>query len=72
MPVVRKLGEHVSGVVAEAGPGGHFVYFDEPAEARALAAAFEILAEAGASPAVRAPEAAVTAYLSLVGEEAGV
>jgi ABC-2 type transport system ATP-binding protein len=70
--VVQKLGEHVSGVVVEAGPGGHFVYFDEPAEARALAAAFEILAEAGASPAVRAPEAAETAYLSLVGEEAGV
>ncbi len=70
--VVRKLGEHVSGVVVEAGPGGQFVYFDEPADAGSLAAAFEILAAVGASPAVRAPEAAETAYLSLVGDKAGV
>jgi ABC-2 type transport system ATP-binding protein len=70
--VLRTLGEHVSGVAVETSPGGHFVYFDEPAEARALAAAFEVLAEAGAAPAVRAPEAAETAYLSLVAEEAGV
>lgn len=70
--VARKLGEHVSGVVVEAGPGGDFVYFDEPSNAGALAAAFAVLAAVGASPAVRAPEAAETAYLSLVGEEAGV
>jgi ABC-2 type transport system ATP-binding protein len=70
--VVRRLSAHVSGVVVEAGPGRPFVYFDEPADAGALAAAFEVLAEAGASPAVRAPEAAETAYLSLVGEAPGV
>ena len=45
---------------------------DEPADAGALAAAFEVLAAVGASPAVRAPEAAETVYLSLVGEESDV
>jgi ABC-2 type transport system ATP-binding protein len=70
--LVGRLRAHVSGVAVEAGPGGSFVYFDEPADAAALAAAFEVLAEAGASPAVRAPEAAETAYLSLVGGAAGV
>jgi hypothetical protein len=68
--VLRKLGAHVSGVVGEAGPGGYFVYFDEPPEAAALAAAFDVLAEVGAAPAVRAPQAAETAYLALVGEKA--
>jgi ABC-type multidrug transport system ATPase subunit len=69
---LRRLAECVAGVAVEPGPGGCFVHFDEPADAASLAAAFKVLAEAGASPAVRAPEAAETAYLSLVGGKADV
>jgi hypothetical protein len=46
--------------------GACFVYFDEPAGAEALAAAFDVLAEAGASPAVRVPEATESTYLALL------
>jgi ABC-2 type transport system ATP-binding protein len=60
------LERHVGDVQVERGPGACFVYFDEPAEAAALAAAFGVLAEAGASPAARVPEATESTYLALL------
>ncbi len=63
---LTELERHVANVRVERGPGTSFVYFDEPAEAEALAKAFAVLAEAGASPAVRVPEATESTYLSLL------
>ena len=56
----------VADVAVEARPGGVFVYFSEPEEAAALAAAFEVLGRAGASPAVRVAGEAETTYLALL------
>jgi ABC-2 type transport system ATP-binding protein len=64
--VVAALGRHVADVAVEARPGGVFVSFSEPEEAAALAAAFEVLARAGASPAVRIAGEAETTYLALL------
>lgn len=64
--VVAELGRHVADVAVEVRPGGVFVYFSEPEAAAALAAAFEILAHAGASPAVRVAGEAETTYLALL------
>lgn len=64
---LRALERRVGRVDVQRGPEVSFVYFDEPADAEALAEAFKILAEAGASPAIRVPEAKETTYLSLIG-----
>jgi hypothetical protein len=53
-------------VQVERGPDAFFVYFDEPADAEALSAAFGVLAGAGASPAIRVPEATESTYLALL------
>lgn len=68
---VDALGRYVANVEVERGRETCFVYFDEPAEAQALAAAFGVLAEGGASPAIRLPEPTETAYLSLLQGGAG-
>jgi ABC-2 type transport system ATP-binding protein len=64
--VVDALARRVANVEVERRPEGSFVYFDEPRDAEALSAAFGLLAEAGASPAIRVPEVAETTYLSLL------
>jgi len=64
--VVDALGRYVANVEVERRPEGCFVYFDEPPGAEALSAAFGLLAEAGALPAIRVPEVAETTYLSLL------
>ncbi len=66
------LERRVGRVDVERGPEVSFVYFDEPADAEALGEAFKILAEAGASPAIRVPEAKETTYLSLIGSRKDV
>ncbi len=63
---VGALERHVANVQVERGPDTFFVYFDEPADAEALSAAFGVLAGAGASPAIRAPEATESTYLALL------
>ncbi len=54
-------------VDAAAAAAGTYVTFGEPADGRVLAAAFDLLAGAGAGPVTRVPAAAEEAYLSLVG-----
>lgn len=57
----------VEDVCLERGAGVAVVTFAEPAEGRALEAAFKILSAAGASPPARSPEALESAYLELLG-----
>ena len=63
---LNALGRYVANVDVRRGGEACFVSFDEPAGAEALTAAFGVLAEAGASPAVRVPEATESAYLALL------
>jgi ABC-2 type transport system ATP-binding protein len=63
---VGALEKYVANVAVEGAGDACFVYFDEPAGAEALAGAFAVLAEAGASPAVRVPEATESTYLALL------
>jgi ABC-2 type transport system ATP-binding protein len=58
----------VPDVQSETDAAGAFISFAEPASAAALAAAFELLAAKGATPAARGAEPAETAYLSLLAE----
>jgi ABC-2 type transport system ATP-binding protein len=68
--VARALREYAANVEITAGPAGKaLVQFDEPADAEALAAAFRVLEEAGAEPAIRVAEVAERAYLTLVGAD---
>jgi ABC-2 type transport system ATP-binding protein len=63
---VSALGRHVANVKVERGAEADFVYFDEPASAADLSVAFAVLAEAGASPAIRVPETTESTYLALL------
>jgi len=66
-PVRGRLAALVPDVKVEEAPGGVFISFAEPADARALGAAFELLNEAGAGPATRVADVTEAAYMALVG-----